>query len=112
MLTECTRVARTPRLVHGKDMNPAAAFVVDPDTQHLYHAYGRGNIPQLERQKLMTGTYIHVRVDTRIQTSHGCSCTESLRKQEVFPQDSTLCAVSFRRAGGKPDVVFSDCEGL
>lgn len=36
-------------------MNPAAAFVVDPDTQHLYAAYGRGNIPQLERQKLMTG---------------------------------------------------------
>lgn len=49
------RVGRTPRLVHGEDMNPAGAFVVDPDTQHLYAAYGRGNIPQLERQKLMTG---------------------------------------------------------
>lgn len=43
------------RLVHGEDMNPAAAFVVDPDTQHLYTAYGRGNISQMERQKLMTG---------------------------------------------------------
>lgn len=49
------RFGRTPRLVHGEDMNPAGAFVVDPDTQHLYAAYGRGNIPQLERQKLMTG---------------------------------------------------------
>lgn len=47
--------ARTPRLVHGEDMNPAGAFVVDPDTQPLYAAYGRGNIPQMERQKLMTG---------------------------------------------------------
>lgn len=44
------------RLVHGMDMNPAAAFVVDPDTQHLYAAYGRGNISQMERQKLMAGT--------------------------------------------------------
>lgn len=43
------------RLVHGMDMNPAAAFVVDPDTQHLYAAYGRGNISQMERQKLMAG---------------------------------------------------------
>lgn len=49
------RNVRTSRLVHGEDMNPAGAFVVDPDTQHLYTAYGRGNIPQLERQKLMTG---------------------------------------------------------
>lgn len=37
-------------------MNPAGAFVVDPDTQHLYAAYGRGNISQMERQKLMAGT--------------------------------------------------------
>lgn len=48
-------MVRTRRLVHGEDMKPAGAFVVDPDTQHLYAAYGRGNIPQTERQKLMTG---------------------------------------------------------
>ncbi|CAM9304294.1 unnamed protein product, partial [Hapterophycus canaliculatus] len=46
------------RLVHGEDMNPAGAFVVDPDTQHLYTAYGRGNISQMERQKLMAGTFL------------------------------------------------------
>lgn len=45
-------------------MNPAGAFVVDPDTQHLYAAYGRGNIPQLERQKLMTGENKRISYDT------------------------------------------------
>ena len=45
-------------------MNPAGAFVVDPDTQHLYAAYGRGNIPQLERQKLMTGEHKRISYDT------------------------------------------------
>lgn len=41
--------------MHGEDINPAAAFVVDPDTQHLYTSYGRGYLPQMERQKFMTG---------------------------------------------------------
>ena len=36
-------------------MNAAAAFVVDPDTHQLYGAYGRGHLPQMDRQKLMTG---------------------------------------------------------
>lgn len=44
--------------MHSEDMNAAAAFVVDPDTQHLYVGYGRGHLPQAERQKLMTGTQI------------------------------------------------------
>lgn len=43
------------RLVHGVDINAAAAFVVDAETQHLYQGYGRGHLPQAERQKLMTG---------------------------------------------------------
>ncbi|CAN0410454.1 unnamed protein product, partial [Ectocarpus sp. 12 AP-2014] len=55
-VSRSTPTAAFIRLVHGVDMNPAAAFVVDPDTQHLYAAYGRGNISQMERQKLMAGT--------------------------------------------------------
>eukprot|EP00903_Cladosiphon_okamuranus_P014233 g13222.t1 len=57
-VSRSTPTAAFIRLVHGEDTNPAGAFVVDPDTQHLYAAYGRGNIPQLERQKLMTGTFL------------------------------------------------------
>eukprot|EP00752_Nemacystus_decipiens_P005082 g4612.t2 len=57
-VSRSTPTAAFIRLVHGEDMNPAGAFVVDPDTQHLYAVYGRGNIPQLERQKLMTGTFL------------------------------------------------------
>lgn len=48
------------RLVHGEDINAAAAFVVDPDTQHLYVPYGRGSLPQIERRKLMTGKDKHL----------------------------------------------------
>lgn len=71
------------RLVHGEDVNPAAAFVVDPDTHHLYTAYGRGNIPQLERQKLMAGTYVSViggrntpalLVSSPVASCGGCVC--------------------------------------
>ncbi|CAM9483080.1 unnamed protein product [Ectocarpus sp. 4 AP-2014] len=57
-VSRSTPTAAFVRLVHGMDMNPAAAFVVDPDTQHLYAAYGRGNISQMERQKLMAGTFL------------------------------------------------------
>lgn len=76
-------------------MNPAGAFVVDPDTQHLYAAYGRGNIPQLERQKLMTGTHItYVRnssidiIENNGKASHVQIARE--REQERLPQTRNI----------------------
>lgn len=64
---------------------------MDPDTQHLYAAYGRGNIPQLERQKLMTGT-----------SEYGGTCEDSNATQHTKPWEVS-------RAQGKPERAEDMC---
>lgn len=84
-------------------MNPAGAFVVDPDTQHLYAAYGRGNIPQRERQKLMTGIMRHTETANR----------ESVRYRSIKtipPGLKNYLKLPFD-VGEKPDVGFLTSKG-
>lgn len=86
-------------------MNPAGAFVVDPDTQHLYAAYGRGNIPQLERQKLMTGEYKRISYDTDTSKetrteNHGRFSHAQRAREQEYPSTTQ----SVLKSIAKPDV--------